>query len=247
MSFGKTINNQRCFPTLQNKYNKLEDSPASCHPSEAEEVAQTSDTELHGIVGAEFKLIQTNCTSFWIARLERVSESETIIPFLLVVFVRLPGSRGPKGIQYVLGCCNSFRGWVIESSSKPDARNHRHRLAVLSPLKTKHTVTYTYTNTHTCWWAWQWWLAPIQSRAGCGWLGAWRRWRSTEESDTWRKPKPATTQTGRDLGKRKWGFNFSRFIFFLMFLHYIDARADLQHMWKLSLYLFNKRVQPAAG
>lgn len=153
--------------------------------------------------------------SFWIARIEKVSESETIIFFLLAVFVSLPGSRGPKGIQYVLGCCNSFRGWVTESSRKPDARSHIHRLAVLSPLKTENTVTdtNTHTETHTCWWPWQWWLAPIRSRAGCGWLGAWRRWQSKEESDTRRRRKPARTHMGRNLGKRKRGLYFSGFIF----------------------------------
>lgn len=36
-----------------------------------------------------------------------------------------------------------------ESSSKPDTGSRRRRIAVLSPLKAKHTDTVTYTNTHT--------------------------------------------------------------------------------------------------
>lgn len=63
---------------------------------------------------------------------------ETIIPFLLAVFVRLPGSRGPEGV-----CAAICLGG--ESSSKPDTGSRRRRIAVLSPLKTKHTQTHIHT------------------------------------------------------------------------------------------------------
>lgn len=36
-----------------------------------------------------------------------------------------------------------------ESSSKPDTGSCRRRIAVLSPLKTKHTHTQLHTQTHT--------------------------------------------------------------------------------------------------
>lgn len=135
---------------------------------------------------------------------------------------RLKGTRGCM-------CSGAAISLGDESSSKPDTGSCRRRIAVLSPLKTKHTHTQLHTQTHTCWWPWQWWLAPIRSRAGCGWLGAWRRWRSTEESDTWRRRKPVTTHTGRNLGKRK-RCHFSCFIFPLCVA-----------VWSLSQHALGKR------
>lgn len=133
--------------------------------------------------------------------------SETIISLptcCISMAARLKGTRGCMCLGTAL-CLGD------ESSSKPDTGSSRHRVAVLSPLKTKHTqlrththtVAHTVAHTQTCWWPWQWWLAPIRSRAGCGWLGAWRRWRSTKESDTWRRRKPVTTHMGRNLGKKE--------------------------------------------
>lgn len=56
---------------------------------------------------------------------------------------RLKGNRGCmcSGAAIFLG---------DESSSKPDIGSHRHRVAVPSTLKTKHTHIYLHKHTHTC-------------------------------------------------------------------------------------------------